>query len=66
MSALLQVNKKAFSNGRNRIVGRDIRIKTTTGAPSAAAKVGTIVWNSYDLNAYICTVAAGTYVKINA
>lgn len=66
MQALRSVNKKAFPHGQNRIVGRDIRIKTTTGAPTDAAKVGTIVWNSFDGDAYICTVATGTYAKINA
>jgi len=66
MSALKDLNKKAFPSGLNRIVGRDIRVKTTTGAPSTAAPVGTIVWNSYDLMGYICTVSSGTYVKLHA
>ena len=58
---------KAFS-GNQRIRGGKPRVivKSVTGAPDMAAKVGTLCWNSYDTNAYICTVAAGTWVKINA
>ena len=41
-------------------------VKTDTGAPSSAAPVGALCWNSFDGDAYVCTVAAGTWVKINA
>jgi hypothetical protein len=41
-------------------------VKSTTGAPSSAAPLGTLCWNAYDENAYICTVISGTWVKINA
>ena len=59
--------KKAFK-GNQRIKGGKPRIivKGNTGAPVVAAKVGTLCWNVYDGNAYICTVASGTWVKINA
>lgn len=59
--------KKAFKHNQGIMRGvPNIIVKTTTGAPSTANKVGTLCWNSYDLDAYICTVAAGTWVKINA
>ncbi len=67
VSAWGQIVKKAFS-GNQRIKGGKPRVivKDTTGAPAVAAKVGTLCWNAYDDDAYICTVAAGTWVKINA
>lgn len=65
MSWVGKVNKKICPSGINKIKGRGIRLKSTTGAPNTAAPVGTIVWNSFDGDAYICTVASGTYVKIN-
>ena len=59
--------KKAFMGNQRIKTGRPrCIVKTTTGAPSSAAKVGTLLWNSFDLDAYICTVAAGTWVKINS
>lgn len=61
------IEKKAFS-GRHGTLGRSAQCikKTTTGAPTSAAPVGTFCWNSFDGDAYICTVATGTWVKINA
>lgn len=44
----------------------NIITKTDTGAPAGAAPVGTLCWNTYDTDAYVCTVASGTWVKINA
>jgi hypothetical protein len=38
----------------------------TTGAPTGAHKLGGLVYNTVDGDYYICTVATGTYVKINA
>jgi len=62
-----KIVEKAFPGNARIQAGRPkCIIKTTTGAPASAAPVGTLLWNSYDLNAYICTVAAGTWAKINA
>jgi len=66
MGLIYCIEKKAFAGKRGSLGNVDIINKKTTGAPSSAAKVGTLCWNSYDGNAYICTVAAGTWVKINA
>ena len=58
---------KAFA-GKHGVLGTgaEVILKATTGAPSTANKVGVFCWNSFDGDAYICTVAAGTWVKINA
>ena len=37
----------------------------TTGAPSQAAPLGTLCWNSVDSEAYICSVISGTYIKLH-
>ncbi|OQB06998.1 MAG: hypothetical protein BWY21_01804 [Parcubacteria group bacterium ADurb.Bin216] len=67
MAAWDEIVKKAFKNNQKIAKGHpQCIIKTTTGAPSSAAKIGTLCWNSYDSDAYVCTVAAGTWVKINA
>lgn len=68
MSAWGNIVKKAFpGNPKIKIGHPDIYIKTTTGAPTASTgKVGTLCWNSFDLEAYITTDGAGTWVKINA
>jgi len=60
------IENKAFAGRKGALGSPDIINKATTGAPSSAAKVGTLCWNSYDEDSYICTVAAGTWVKINA
>lgn len=60
------IENKAFAGRRGVLGAVPIIKKTTTGAPSSAALVGTLCWNTYDSDAYICTVAAGTWVKINA
>jgi hypothetical protein len=60
------VDKAFYGNPRIKAGRPECIIKTTTGAPSSAAKVGTLCWNSYDEDAYICTVATGTWVQINA
>ena len=57
--------RKAFPGNRRIQTGRP-RIVTGSGAPTFAAKVGTLAWDAVGLNAYICTVASGTWVKINA
>lgn len=69
----MSVWKKVFNKvgkGRHlrpkRNIFQNCRIKTTTGAPSDASPVGTLLYNSYDDDCYVCTVAAGTWVKINA
>jgi len=59
--------KKAFTGNQRIKTGRPrCVVKTTTGAPSSAAKEGTLLLNSFALVTSICTVAAGTWVKINS
>jgi len=70
MGAMLnKINAKMCPGGQNKIIGRMIVKKATTGAPSGASwafPVGTFCYNTYDGDGYICTVATGTWVKINA
>lgn len=56
---------KAFSGNPRIRTGRP-EVVVKAGVPTEAAKVGTLCWDSTNSNAYICTVAAGTWVKINA
>lgn len=57
---------KVFGSARHNPF-RHIDVKATTGAPGARnGKVGTLCWNTYDGDAYICTVADTTWVKLNA
>ena len=56
---------KAFS-GNKRIHAGKPRIIISAAAPDCAAKVGTLCWDKTNSDAYICTVATGTWVKINA
>jgi hypothetical protein len=66
-TAWSEIVRVAFPNNQRIKAGRPrVITKTDTGAPVLAAPVGTLCWNEYDGNAYICTVASGTYVKINA
>ncbi|MGW8178097.1 MAG: hypothetical protein ACWGQW_04790 [bacterium] len=67
MSLKSAIENKAFA-GRYGSLGKvNIILKTTTGAPSGyTCPVGTLCWNSFDGDAYICTVASTTWVKINA
>lgn len=57
--------KKAFWGNPRILAGRP-EIIVSTGVPDCAAKVGTLCWDAGNENAYICTVASGTWVKINA
>lgn len=57
---------KAFVGNKRIKAGKPRIILSTAGVPDCAAKVGTLCWDSTNSNAYICTVAAGTWVKINA
>jgi len=60
-----QIVNKAFPNNQGIKIGNpDTRI--SAGVPNAAAKIGTLCWDKTNGDAYICTVAAGTWVKINA
>lgn len=63
-----KIVEKAFQHNGAILHGNpDCIVKTTTGAPTGtAAAIGTLCWNSFDGDAYICTVATGTWVKINA
>jgi len=56
---------KAF-HGNKRIKAGKPRLFVSAAAPDCAAKVGTLCWDKTNRNAYICTVATGTWVKINA
>ena len=58
------IQRKAFP-GNKRALGHPHIVKST-GAPTSAAKVGTLCWDVTNSEAYICTVASGTWVKINA
>ena len=46
--------------------GQINHVQVHDDAPDYAAKVGTLCWDVTNSNAYICTVAAGTWVKLNA
>lgn len=57
---------KSIKNGKPKIIISD-------GAPDCASPVGTLCWytkgkgtSMINGDAYICTVASGTWVKINA
>jgi len=63
---LEKINTKVFPSGKNKISGRDIVPKITTGAPAMAANLGALCWNVYDSKAYICTVVSGTWVELTA
>lgn len=58
------IETKAFA-GR-RALGTDVLLTMSEGVPNFATKVGTLCWDVTNGNAYICTVATGTWVKINA
>jgi len=62
MSAYREILRKAFG-GRANIFDNVI---ISTAAPTSANKIGTLCWDKTNENAYICTVAAGTWVAINA
>ena len=66
MASIYRNIVEKITGDRRADLRRNVMLKTTTGAPSDAAPVGTLLWNSYDLDAYICTVASGTWVKLNA
>lgn len=57
--------KKAFPKNQRIKAGRP-KVLVGSGAPTMAAPVGTLYWDKTNNNAYICTVATGTWVKINA
>lgn len=56
---------KAFTGNKGIKHGRP-NIIINAGVPSSAAPVGTLCWDVTNSDAYICTVATGTWVKINA
>lgn len=55
------IQKKAFGG---RAIG--FNSEKGDGVPSHASKLGSLYWDYTNSDAYICTVAAGTWVKINA
>jgi hypothetical protein len=60
---------KAFP-GNQRIRGGKPRIHVCAGVANSTlipvSKVGALAWDKTNSNAYICTVANATWVKINA
>ena len=60
-----QIVEKAFKGNQRIKTGRP-RIIVSAAAPDCASPVGGLCWDKTNKNAYICTVAAGTWVKINA
>lgn len=60
-----KVVEKAFIGNRKIAIGNP-NVVIAAGVPNVAAKVGTLCWDKTNSDAYICTVAAGTWVKINA
>jgi hypothetical protein len=57
--------RKAFSGNQKIRTGRP-KVVVKAGVPTEVAPVGTLCWDTTNSNAYICTVATGTWVKINA
>jgi len=64
-TAWLAMIKKSFS-GNQRIKSGRPRCIVSAAAPDCAAKVGTLCWDKTNSDGYICTVASGTWVKLNA
>lgn len=64
-AAWKKVVDKAFKANQKVKTGNP-NVVLCAGVPDFAALVGTLCWDSTNLDAYICTVAAGTWVKINA
>jgi hypothetical protein len=60
-----QIVKKAFV-GNQRIKAGRPRVIISADVPDCPAKVGTLCWDKTHKDAYICTVASGTWVEINA
>jgi hypothetical protein len=64
-----KIIEKAFV-GNQRIRGGKPRIHTCDGVANSTlipmSKVGALAWDYTNSNAYICTVANTTWVKINA
>lgn len=56
---------KAFYGNRKIKKGKPT-VVVAAGVPNVAALVGTLCWDETNSDAYICTVASGTWVKINA
>lgn len=57
--------KTSFAGNGGILRGKP-QVICTDGVPDAAAKVGTLCWDVTNSDGYICTVATGTWVKINA
>lgn len=60
-----EIVQKAFVGNKGVKIGNPNCV-VSAGVPDEAAKVGTLCWDSTNSDAYICTVASGTWVKINA
>jgi len=56
----------AFPGNKRIHAGKPRIIVSTSGAPDCASPVGTLCYDASTGNCYICTVASGTWVKINA
>jgi len=57
--------EKAFK-GNQRIMRGRPNCVCSDAAPDFVAKVGTLCWDKTNSNAYICSVASGTWIQINA
>jgi hypothetical protein len=67
MAKMSKIWKEAFKGNRRICAGRpNVLLKTTTGAIASAAPVGTLCYNTFDNQVHICTVATGTWVRIEA
>jgi len=64
-NAWRNIVRKAFSGNQKIRTGRP-KVVVKAGVPTEAAPVGALCWDTTNGNAYICTVATGTWVKINA
>ena len=64
-NAWKEIVNKAFSGNEKIKIGKPNCV-VSAGVPDEASVVGTLCWDSTNRDAYICTVAAGTWVKINA
>lgn len=64
--AWTSIVNKAFAGNKRIKTGKPRVITSLLGVPDCAATVGTLCWDEANSNAYICTVATGTWVKINA
>jgi len=66
MSEWSQIVDKAFQHNKGILHGNPKTITNAGDPASTASKVGMLCYDTTNDDAYICTVATGTWVKINA